>query len=1068
MATEKTIGLRIQLNGVNAVVKDIKTFEDEIRKAKEDLKEVQIGSKIFNQLAQEIGLAESQLLGLITSTKRLTKEREIEGIGKLGQGIASSFAAATAAVSLFGNESEDVQKAATAAQNLLTLALSARGIAEIKLGAQLVARTIAERSAAAANALEKTILDNTTASLNANTAASVTNTVATEGQAAATGLAATITNGFNLTLKNLYATMAANPYGAIIAALGLLVSAYVAFGGATEEQVEKQKTLNELLLESANAAQSELLKIKILTEIIKDNTSKQNERLGAYRELQKLVPELANLTLQEAEAQNILNDAITREITLIELRAKQKALESFIVQEEEKNIKKQQEQKDQYIKSLGVEIGQLEQRLYLEGYNSKQVGEQVNLLIQRKLATQDFKGVQEQLYDITKQIVAIEEEQNNTLEKTKKSTKDVNEVEKKRKEQQEALLKALAERLKLEAQLLAQTFPIQDLELKIVKSTQEKVDIAKQYSEVLNKQKTILELYNGVVSQLVENEDRLGSAFNGAQASAEQYFNLVKKGNITQKEANEAADILFVTFEKLKETYSLNAEESNAIDNLRRNYLSLFDIFRQYSNFNLTPPFQADEWEQAFIDYNLAIGKLTNDPSTIFDETIKGNRRRTQAETDFAIRNATKTYQALEESFIKSFISIQQQVDKEAGFTDEIIQQSTDKYKEAGKLAFSNLEKTGGEILKFEQGVYLVNQQVISLNKQLIELAPAARRGFLVENMDQIVDEYSVLTRGIVKSRESLNSLEEKLRTKNFQEEEKYKEALLYLQTNLEAQGFDIKELSYEEKLQLLQKYLKKEVEATDKAEKTKQQKTEDTLNGIMKGIQMFSSFVGEASSLYQQKISFELAQLEKSSKATLEQVVGDTEEANNKRLELTKQYETQKAALEKQALIKSLQAQKVQAISALALALLQTYKDFGFTPPGFIAAGIGTALAGYQIALIQDQINTAQSLAGGGMIFGLPHEMGGVNAAGGINLEGGESVINRVSTVKYQNLLSNVNQMGGGKPIINNAQNGLMEERLLQAIAKTNNEPLRAYVLNSDITSGQALNKRLSQLATI
>jgi hypothetical protein len=1064
MATEKTIGLRIQLNGVNAVVKDIKTFEDEIRKAKEDLKEVQIGSKVFNQLAQEIGLAESQLLGLITSTKRLTKEREIEGIGKLGQGIASSFAAATAAVYLFGNESEEVQKAATAAQNLLTLALSARGIAEIKLGAQLVARTIAERSAAAANALEKTILDNTTASLNVNTAASVTNTVATEEGAAATGIAAVITNGFNATLKNLYATMAANPYGAIIAVLGLLVSAYVAFGGATEDQVEKQKTLNELMLESANAAQSELLKIEVLTKIIKDNTSTQNERLGAYRELQKLVPELANLTLQEAEAQNILNDAITREITLIGLRAKQKALESFIVQEEEKNIKKQQAAREQYIKSLGVEIAQLEQRLYQQGLNSKQVGQQVSLLIQQRLATQDFKGVQDQLYDITKQIVGIEEEQNKTLEKTKKSTKDVNDVEKKRKDQQEELLKALAERLKLEAQLIAQTFPIQDLELKIVKSTQEKLDTAKQYSEVLNKQKTILELYNGVVSQLVENEDRLGSAFNEAQTSAEQYFNIVKKGNITQKEANEATDILFVTFEKLKETYSLSAEESNVIDNLRRNYISLFDTFREYSNFNLDPPFTADAWEQSIIDYQLALGKLTNDPSTVFDKTINANRRRTQAESDFAIRNAVENYQKLEQRFIESFTKLQKEKANLRG--DDLL--SDEKYAEAGKLAFSNLEKTGNVILGFEQGVYLVNQQVLSLNQQLIELAPAARRGFLVENMDQIVDEYSVLTRGIVKSRESLNALEEKLRTKNFQEEEKYKEALLYLQTNLEAQGFDIKELSYEEKLQLLQKYLKKEVEATDKAEKTKQQKTEDTLNGIMKGIQMFSSFVGEASSLYQQKISFELAQLEKSSKETLEQVVGDTEEANTKRLELTKQYETQKAALEKQALIKSLQAQKVQAISALALALLQTYKDFGFTPPGFIAAGIGTALAGYQIALIQDQINTAQSLAGGGMIFGLPHEMGGVNAAGGINLEGGESVINRVSTVRYQSLLSNVNQMGGGKPIINNAQNGLMEERLLQAIAKTNNEPIRAYVLNSDITSGQALNKRLSQLATI
>jgi len=230
----------------------------------------------------------------------------------------------------------------------------------------------------------------------------------------------------------------------------------------------------------------------------------------------------------------------------------------------------------------------------------------------------------------------------------------------------------------------------------------------------------------------------------------------------------------------------------------------------------------------------------------------------------------------------------------------------------------------------------------------------------------------------------------------------------------------------------------------------------------------MFSNFVGEASSLYQQKIAFDLAQLEKSSKKTLDQVIGDSEEANAKRLELTKQYETEKATLEKQALIKSLQAQKVQAIASLATALIQTYADFGFTPVGFIAAGIGTALAGYQVALIQDQINSAQSMAGGGMVFGPSHEMGGVMASGGYNLEGGESVINRVSTIKYGNLLSNINQMGGGKAMVNNTQNGLMEDRLLQAIAKTNNEPIRAYVLNSDITGGQAINRRLNQLATL
>ena len=1085
---EKTIGLRIQLNGINAVVKDIKTFEDEIIKARQDLKQVEIGSKIFNQLSQEIGLAESQLLGLITSTKRLTKEREIEGIGKLGQGIASSFAAATAAVSLFGNKSEDVQKAAMAAQNLLTLALSARGIAEIKLGAQLVARTIAERSASAANALEKTILDNTTTSLNANTAASVTNTVATEEGAAATGIAAVITNGFNATLKSLYTTLAANPYGAIIAVLGLLVSAYLAFGGATEEQVKKQKTLNELMLESANAAQSELLKIKVLTEIIKDNTSTQNERLGAYRELQKLVPELANLTLEEAEAQNILNDAITREITLIELRAKQKALEGFIVQEEEKNIKKQQAAKDQYIKSLRVEIGQLEQFLYQQGLNSKEVAKQVSILIQQKLATQDFKGVSEQLYDVTKQIVGIEEEQNKTLEKTKKSTKDATKDTKDRTDEIKAYGDALKQIINLESERLINEFKLGDFEPFIIKTLQDRKSQQDKLIESTNKLKTAQELLNEVNSTIGTEKNTVGEYYNTILVGTNKLTDSINslsaaeegRGNKVKNLLNDYREQIIKLAETpgLQETYK---KEFMEIGRLVENSVNeLEKVLR------ISPQFNIKEWESALEDFALKEGDILFDP-----------QQRKQEDRIKALINAEKRYNDVRIEFLKKY-NEQKQIEnsedikrltniinstatseKDRVSASTQLKEINTQIEQSGNKIFDNLYKNTVQFKIMKNAVSEVNIEANKLNKVLGGNQELANLGVLVDNAEELAKQYSGFFNSSLETRALLSDLQDKLRKKDFSQDEKYGKLLMalnikladelyYIDSEGKKQQINISKLSYEEQLALLETFLTAEVDATDKAEKTKQQKTQDTLNGIMRGIQMFSSFVGEASSLYQQKISFELAQLEKSSKATLEQVVGDTEQANTKRLELTKQYETQKAALEKEALIKSLQAQKVQAISALALALLQTYKDFGFTPPGFIAAGIGTALAGYQIALIQDQINAAQSMAGGGMIFGLPHEMGGVNAAGGINLEGGESVINRVSTVKYQSLLSNVNQMGGGKPIINNAQNGLMEERLLQAIAKTNNEPIRAYVLNSDITSGQAINRRLSQLATI
>ena len=59
---EKVVGLRIELNGFRGVVTNIKQLEDELRKAKEDLKELEIGSNNFKTLTREIAKAETQVL----------------------------------------------------------------------------------------------------------------------------------------------------------------------------------------------------------------------------------------------------------------------------------------------------------------------------------------------------------------------------------------------------------------------------------------------------------------------------------------------------------------------------------------------------------------------------------------------------------------------------------------------------------------------------------------------------------------------------------------------------------------------------------------------------------------------------------------------------------------------------------------------------------------------------------------------------------------------------------------------------------------------------------------------
>ena len=199
------------------------------------------------------------------------------------------------------------------------------------------------------------------------------------------------------------------------------------------------------------------------------------------------------------------------------------------------------------------------------------------------------------------------------------------------------------------------------------------------------------------------------------------------------------------------------------------------------------------------------------------------------------------------------------------------------------------------------------------------------------------------------------------------------------------------------------------------------------------------------------------------------EQVIGDSEAANKKRAELEEQYQKQKAEIEKRALIRSLQFQLAQAIADGAQAVLAVIE----IPPLAVIVG---ALAAAQIALIGQQLQYAQSLAGGGrikmgaggLLTGPSHEYGGISYASGVNLEGGEAVMNRVSSLNYGGLLSTINQMGGGAPIVPNASGSLMEERLIQAIAKQRQEPIRAYVLGSEITNSQAINKRLDELSTL
>ena len=498
------------------------------------------------------------------------------------------------------------------------------------------------------------------------------------------------------------------------------------------------------------------------------------------------------------------------------------------------------------------------------------------------------------------------------------------------------------------------------------------------------------------------------------------------------------------------------------------------------------------------MDVSLATQKITTDPYERAENEITAAKISADERLKIIRDNFNKIFVAEKEKELRTkLVTETQRKEFDAGIVE-----TRKSLTESANLAFDSLVKNAQEILIFEEGVELTAKSIDNLNAQLKSLQGVARQGFLLQNAEELAKQFQTDVTGYKKNQEELTKiideggfnrlakqrknrneaekiekesadkllmLQQQLTTKQFDKEKKFQEDVNKLTADLKKEGINIDVLTYEQRLLLLEKFLQKEIEATKSAEDKKKEARSKTISDISKTLEQFNQLVGRLASVTSQYFEFQLTKLEDQNEKAQAQVVGDTEEANKKRLELESQYQKQKAEIEKRAQIRALQFQLAQAIAEGAQAVLSVIK----IPPLAIAIG---ALAAAQIAIIAQQLQYVQSLAGGGrirmgaggMVMGPSHEMGGVSFAGGVNLEGGESVINRQSSLNYGGLLSTINESGGGRPLINNATGSLMEERLLQALAKERNTPIRAYVLSSEITNSQAINKKLDELSTI
>jgi hypothetical protein len=1067
---EKTIGIRIQLNGLNAVITDIKTLENEIRKAKEDLKEVEIGGTIFNQLSREISQAETKLIGLQEAARGISKEKTLEGFGKLGAGISSSFAAATAAVSLFGKESESIQKAATQAQNLLTIALSIRGIAEIKVGADIVARTIAEKAATLA------------------------------------------TNATNTATKALYSTLAKNPYGLIIAAVGALVAAYISLTDETDkvnEAAESQKKIDELTTKSKEdlirKTTEQSIRLRALQLIVNNTKKSELERNQALSDLKKELPGLTGLELGRANSLRLINAEIENGLSLGKLEIQSQAIIAVGLEKEIRlrEVKGEQDKNNLKIAELQRKIDfenrkdapvdySRQERVAnlqkdqneLKQANTKLENESKTLTRDRNRLEGEYDGIIVKLNANKARTNNIVETYNKNLKEEKKNQKDVNQAT------QEQIDNVSRLTLAYDKQI-AELQSTLDAYKKIGELT--KVDIQEpgivKDIEAINEARKALQLPTlesefkniGIEISTVNSKFSIQKdILKNATDEFGTYYESIRK-ILSEASQTESVDVFAET---------IRVALNDASEQLQSGKITkgAFDAFKtltdQYLGFNKVikdnPLFKPEQLstfldleKQILIatgDYTLELNKQTGQIEKVavkVKDYTGIQQTQNQLLKDYAVQlteNYNKELEGLKltgkarEDNIKSLLA-QGKITKEQAEDllsvktveeqqkklDNLVQQLVETRINALKSITQNIVQEENQIREF---LFRVQES----QKEGVALSAEAIKQTLLNNLNLVVEFTQKQNKVVI------------------DEKKQQVDQLVSLEQQLAVKGIDISKLTEEEKLKILKAYLAKQKEEKDAAADEDKKRGKTTAEDIANALQKFSQLIGQTASLVAQSFSFQLQQLEKESKKALEQVTGDTERSNELRIELEKQYQKEREQLEKRALIKSLQFQLIQAIADTAQAVTANLA----IPPLAVAVGI---LGAVQIGLITEQLNQAQSMAGGGkirlgaggIVMGPSHENGGVSfAGGGLNLEGGESVINRQSSMNYGSLLSQINQSGGGQPLVNNASNSLMEERLIQAISKANQQPIRAYVLNSEITSGQAINRRLDELATL
>jgi hypothetical protein len=234
------------------------------------------------------------------------------------------------------------------------------------------------------------------------------------------------------------------------------------------------------------------------------------------------------------------------------------------------------------------------------------------------------------------------------------------------------------------------------------------------------------------------------------------------------------------------------------------------------------------------------------------------------------------------------------------------------------------------------------------------------------------------------------------------------------------------------------------------------------TANQIIGQIGQLANTIGESIRQQEENARIEREKGYDEEAARYENMLGQNlisrEEYDSKMTNLDQKKEMEERAARRRAFREQKRLNISNAIMTGAQAVLGGLATQPMVPLGIIMAGIAAAASAIQINTIKGQEFRA---ARGGVVPGSPSNVDSVPSM----LAPGEMVINSNSSSLFPELLSRINEMGGGIPLTPDVPTKTTSGGG-GYVYQENREPQRVYVLENDITKSQKRITRIEDIA--